>query len=312
MGRDRERQGRGEASARVANGRDRTARRGWIGDHAARRAGGTRLIPTGARKPALSGGSLPPTLGKARGAPCWLSLASRDIRAAEEFYSRVLGWCHVPLLGSPRRPRSLALQAGRPVGTLSETASDLGVYAGWMPYFAVEDVDVTVARLHERGATVAVGPLATGAGRVVVAAGPDDAVFGLREQAPDEHWTVGEGPVARLELLTRDIFAAALFYGGALNWADSSCDCCEVEYVDGQILVRDGLRTVAALRDGTPPGFEGRHRWHACFRVADADSAAAAAVGWGGRVITPPQGPPHRREAVLADREGIPFTVVAS
>ncbi|NEA00542.1 VOC family protein, partial [Streptomyces sp. SID10116] len=34
--------------------------------------------------------------------------------------------------------------------------------------------------------------------------------------------------------------------------------------------------------------------------------------GRGGRVITPPQGPPHRREAVLADREGIPFTVVAS
>ncbi|MEV7198091.1 VOC family protein [Streptomyces sp. NPDC093510] len=284
-----------------------------MGDRTLRRGGGTRLIPAGDRKPVASAGSPPPgTLGKARGAPCWLSLASRDLKAAQEFYGRVLGWCHVPLLGSPRRPRALALKAGVPVGTISETACDLGVHAAWTPYFAVENVDGAVTRLRERGATVAVGPLATDAGRIAVVAGPEGAVFGLRQRAPDEHWTVGDGPVACLELHTRDIFAAALFYGGALGWADGSADSCEVEYADGRILVRDGLRTVAALRDGTPPGFEGRHRWHACFRVADADAAAAAAVAWGGRVVSPPQGPPHRREAVLEDREGIPFTVVAS
>lgn len=291
----------------------RDTRHVWAGQNTLRRGGGTRLIPVGDRKPAASAGSLPPdALRKARGAPCWLSLASRDLRAAEEFYGRVLGWCHVPLLGSPRRPRSLAVRAGAPVGTISETTCDLGGHAAWTPYFAVDDVDVAVTRLRERGATVAVGPLLTGAGRIAVVAGPEGAVFGLRQEAPDQNWRVGDGPIARLELHTRDIFAAALFYGGALGWADGSGDSCEVEYAHGQILVRDGLRTVAALSDGTPPGFEGRHRWHACFRVADVDAAAAAAVVWGGRVVAPPQGPSHRREAVLEDREGIPFTVVAS
>ncbi|MFC8127471.1 VOC family protein [Streptomyces sp. NPDC057302] len=245
----------------------------------------------------------------AEGGPCWLSLAARDVMAAREFYARVLGWCHVPLLGPPRPARFLALKAGAPVGTLSQATCDLGVSAGWIPYFAVTDMDTTVGRLRERGATVAVGPLATSTGRIAVAAGHQNAVFGLREQAPDDRWRSGDGPVARLELYTRDIFAAALFYGGVLGWAGGASDNCEVEYTDGQIAVRDGLRTVATLKedapqDAAPPG------WHACFRVADVDVAAAAAVGWGGRVVSPPRGPLRRREAVLGDREGNPFTVI--
>ncbi|CAM5611063.1 VOC family protein OS=Streptomyces alboniger OX=132473 GN=CP975_03510 PE=4 SV=1 [Streptomyces alboniger] len=243
--------------------------------------------------------------------PCWLSLATGDVRAAERFYGRVLGWCHVPLLGSPGRARSLVLRAGAPVGTLGETTRDPDGHTGWLPYFAVGDVDDAVGRFRERGATVAVGPLSGAAGRVAVVAGPEDAVFGVRQQAPDGHWTVGEGPVARLELFTRDIFAAALFYGGVLGWGSGSDGCCGVEYADERIVVRDGPRTAAVLSTGTAPGTEGCHRWHACFRVADVDAAVAAAEAEGGRVVTPPAGPRHRREAVLADREGTPFTVVA-
>ncbi|MEU1145990.1 VOC family protein [Streptomyces sp. NPDC005863] len=274
-----------------------------------------RLVPPGERGPAApAAADAPPPggAGRALGAPCWLSLVTRDIRAAEEFYGRVLGWCHVPLLGSAGRARSLVLKGGEPVGTISETAGDLGGYASWMPYFLVHDVDTAVARLRERGATVAVGPLTTGAGRVAVVAGPEDAVFGVRQKAPDLRWSVGRAPTARLELHTRDIFAAALFYGGVLGWAGDPETSCDVEYVNDRIAVLDGPRRVAALRGGTAPGSGGRHRWHTSFRVADVDAAAAAALDRGGRVITPPYGPPSRREAVLCDREGIPFTVVAT
>ncbi|GGV42147.1 hypothetical protein GCM10010277_31340 [Streptomyces longisporoflavus] len=250
-----------------------------------------------------------------RGAPCWLSYAARDARAAEEFYGNVLGWCHVPLLGAAGRTRSLALRAGTPVGAISEASCDLGDHAGWMPHFAVDDLDGAVGRLRDRGATVAVGPLTTAAGRVAVAAGPHDEVFGLRQQAVDRRWSVGDGPVARIELYTGDIFAAALFYGGVLGWAGESADSCQVEYTGGRIVVRDGARAgsrpVATLGEGAVPGFEGQHRWHTAFRVADVDAAAGIAAAQGGRVITPPRGSGGRREAVLADREGVPFTVVA-
>ncbi|MEU6002695.1 VOC family protein [Streptomyces sp. NPDC047197] len=305
-----------EGPAPRTRGQAREAGRAGTGVRPFRRAGGLRLVPPAGRRPAppaplaplaLRANGLPPgSSGGPRGAPCWLSLASRDALAATEFYARVLGWCHVRMLDSPVRPRFLALRAGAPVGTLSQATCDLGVGTGWIPYFAVDDVDATVGRLRERGATVAVGPLAGPAGRLAVAAGPQEAVFGLRQQTPDQRWTVGEGPVARLELHTPDIFAAALFYGGVLGWAGGSGESCEVEYAHGRIEVRDGLRTVAAIKDATPPG------WHPCFRVADVGMAAVAAAGWGGRVISPPEGPPCRREAVLEDREGNPFTVIAS
>ncbi|WP_371525346.1 VOC family protein [Streptomyces sp. NBC_01283] len=305
MSSEREQQRR-EGPAPRARGRE--ARRAWAGIRPFRRAGGLRLVPpTGERGPALPGKRLPPgTAVRTRGAPCWLSLASGDASAAGEFYARVLGWCHVPLLGPRGKPRFLALRAGAPVGTLSQATCELGVSAGWIPYFGVDDVDATVGRLRVRGATVAVGPLTTETGRLAVAAGPREAVFGLRQQAPDHRWRAGEGPVARFELHTPDIFAAACSYGDVLGWAGTSGDTCQVEYTHGQIAVREGLRTVAALRDATTSG------WRPCFRVADADVAAAAASGWGGRVISPPEGPRCRREAVLADREGNPFTVVAS
>ncbi|WP_234336432.1 VOC family protein [Streptomyces sp. NRRL S-920] len=287
-----------------------------------RSARGLRPVPPGGRGPSASepggqraaapAGSPPPGATRvARGAPCWLSLAARDVRAAEEFYGRVLGWCHVPLLGPPGKARSLMLKAGAPVGAIGSTTCESGVHAGWMPYFAVDDVDAAVGRLRDRGATVAVGPLATPAGRAAVAAGPDGAVFGLRPHAPDPRWTVGQGPVGRLELHTRDIFAAALFYGGVLGWAGPG-DSCAVEYVHEQIVVRDGARRVAALTQGAAPGTEARYRWHTSFRVADVDAAAAAAVREGGRVIAPPRGSGARREAVLEDREGVPFTVLES
>lgn len=313
VSREREQQRR-EGAAPHARARGREAGRAGTGVRPVRRAGGLRLVPPPGEPRAASYGAGPQpgaagpkgTTGRKRGAPCWLSLASGDVLAAKEFYARVLGWCHVPLLGPQGRARYLALRAGAPVGSLNQATCDLGVSAGWIPYFGVDDVDATVGRLRERGATVAVGPLSTETGRLAVAAGPQEAVFGLRRRAPDDRWKAGAGPVARLELRTRDIFAAAFFYGDVLDWAGTSGDCCEVEYARGQIEVRDGLRTVAAFRDATPSG------WHPCFRVADVDLAAMAAVGWGGRVIAPPEGAPDRREAVLADREGNAFTVTAS
>lgn len=304
---EREQQRR-ERPAPRARGQGRDAGRVWTGVRPFRRGGGLRLVPPpGERRGAVPGTSSSPHASqKARGAPCWLSLASGDVLAAKKFYARVLGWCHVPLIGAPDRARFLALRCGAPVGTLSQATCDLGVSAGWIPYFGVDDVDAMVGRLRERGATVAVGPLTTETGRLAVAAGPQQAVFGLRRQAPDPRWQVGTGPVARLELRTRDIFAAAYFYGDVLGWAGTSGDCCDVEYTNGQIEVRDGLRTVAAFRDAATSG------WQPCFRVADVGVAAVAATGWGGRVISPPEGPRGRREAVLADREGNPFTVVAN
>ncbi|MFD9637762.1 VOC family protein, partial [Streptomyces violascens] len=102
---------------------------------------------------------------------------ARDLSAATDFYGAVMGWTFVPAgLGEEFR---IALADGVPVAGISALAQAFQVAVAWTPYFAVEDADVTAARIRERGATVAVGPVALQTGRGALAADRDGAVFGI-------------------------------------------------------------------------------------------------------------------------------------
>lgn len=111
------------------------------------------------------------------GAPCWVNLMARDLRAAQSFYSDVMRWTFRPsTLGSDF---SVALAHGEPV-------AGIGCCPGgdhpavWPPVLRLRDADETAARISERGATLAVGPLSLGEGRAGIAAARDGAVFGFR------------------------------------------------------------------------------------------------------------------------------------
>ncbi|MER6924223.1 VOC family protein, partial [Streptomyces spiralis] len=87
------------------------------------------------------------------GAPCWVSLTSRDLTATQDFYSAVLGWqWRGARLGDRFRT---ALVDGVPVAGIAGVASMWQMAVAWTPYFAVSDADVAVARVRERGATAA-------------------------------------------------------------------------------------------------------------------------------------------------------------
>ncbi|MFI6698846.1 VOC family protein [Streptomyces sp. NPDC050509] len=238
---------------------------------------------------------------------------ARDLRAAQEFYGAVLGWTfrHTDLGDA----FSVALSGGRAVGGIGALAPSLQAAVAWTPYFAVDDADTAAARIRERGATVAVGPLAMSTGRATLAADPDGAVFGFWEGRTVVGWSVGRGAgPARLELRTRDAFAAAIFYAQVLTWGSDERPSCEVHYENDQVLVRDGTHTVAALRGGaveSAPDPQIRPRWHVYFRVADVSCAAAAAAAAGGGVVAPPAVSDSGHEATLRDPDGGLFTVVA-
>lgn len=152
------------------------------------------------------------------GAPCWVNLLTRDPDSAQRFYGAVLGWTfHRTRLGEGL---SVAFRDGAPVAGIRALGEGLSLPVAWTAYFAVADADVTVARIRERGATVAVGPLSFGTGRAALAADPAGAVFGLWQGDVMRGWRVGRGTApAWLELRTRDAFAAAIFYAEVLDWA---------------------------------------------------------------------------------------------
>ncbi|MFE5720625.1 VOC family protein [Streptomyces erythrochromogenes] len=249
------------------------------------------------------------------GAPCWVSLMARDLPAAERFYGAVLGWTFRPTrLGEAFRVAELG---GVPVAGIGARAAVLSMAVAWTPYFAVADADAAVARIRERTGTVAVGPVPFGdTGRGVLAADPHGAVFGLWEGSIFADWrsTPGDAP-AWVELRTRDTFAAALFYGEVLGWANGQPGCCAVSYEQDRVVLRQGDRVVARLTGG--PVVEAsaepvrRPRWHVHFAVHRLDAAVAAAMELGGST---PAGSPTRghgacRAVTLCDPDGALFTV---
>lgn len=244
------------------------------------------------------------------GAPCWVSLATGELESAQRFYGEVLGWSFRP--GSIGEEFSVAYRDDVPVAGLGAIARTMGVPVQWTPFFSVPSADTAAARVRERSATVAVGPIRMGEGRTALAADLAGATFGFWEGAVLASWEAGRRDLpARLELRTRDAFAAAIFYAEVFDWA-SGTGRCEVDYQYEAVVVRVDGRTVATLRGGaveSAPDPHIRPRWHVSFSVDDVDDAAKTAVAAGGAIAISPRDNPFGRSAGLFDPEGGLFTV---
>ncbi|WP_228992793.1 VOC family protein [Streptomyces sp. DH8] len=250
----------------------------------------------------------------AHGTPCWVSLMTRDLRAAQEFYGTVLGWAFRS--GTLGEGFSVAHLDALPVAGIGRSAPGLPASASWTPYFAVADVDTAAARVRERGGTIAVGPIRLGPGRGAVAADREGAGFGFWEGRTPP-WSLGrDNAPASLELRTSHAFDSAIFYAEVFDWASQEPGGCDVGYACRQdaVVVRQGGRTVATLRGGGDASSADprlRPRWHVRFHVADLEAATAAARAAGGSAGPPVDAPDGRTEAVISDPEGGIFTVCA-
>ncbi|MEU8435649.1 VOC family protein [Streptomyces sp. NPDC029216] len=248
--------------------------------------------------------------GDVFGAPVCVSLATHDLDPVEEFYGNVLGWrFRRSRLGEEFR---VACADGVPVAGIAAVVPRLGVPMAWTPYFAVGDADVTAARIRERGATTAIGPLAFATGRAALAADRDGAVFGFWEgEVGPERWSDRDGPVW-VELKARDAFAAAVFYGEVLDWAADRPGALDVAYEQDHVVVRRHHHTVARIDAGAveaAPDPRTRPRWEVHFAVPDLDAVADRAVHYGGRVICAVSSSSMERRVTLSDRAGTPFTI---
>lgn len=246
------------------------------------------------------------------GAPCWITLLARDLSQAQAFYGAVLGWQF-------RRAKlgdqfSTAMLDDMPVAGLGSPEPALRAPSGWTPYFAVADADETAARILERCATVAVGPLTFPVGRGALAADRDGAVFGIWEGQLVSDWlSWRKNAPAWLRLRTRDAFDAAIFYGQVFDWACERPGCCEVEYEKEEVVLRQEGHIVARLSSGaveTAPDPMIRPRWHVHFPVADV-TATNEAVRRNGGMVLGQRDTPEGRAATVCDPDGALFTITS-
>ena len=116
------------------------------------------------------------SLVNAPGALCWNELAAADLDTAPDFYAGLFGWRTEAYEGGPMR--YLTIKNGdKANGGMRETQPQEPPH--WLVYFAVDDTDVSVAKVSELGGATIAGPFEMAMARMAVVSDPQGAVFAL-------------------------------------------------------------------------------------------------------------------------------------
>ncbi|MFF4408916.1 VOC family protein [Streptomyces sp. NPDC001404] len=250
------------------------------------------------------------------GVPSWVSLTTRSIDAAMEFYGPLLGWHFEPAQG--RWGNCARALAGETViAGISAVAPEWELPVTWTTYFGIESADTATARVQERGGTVAVGPLESEAGRLALAADPAGAAFGLwecRTTTCDKPSPLVGGTAVWVELRTRDAFDAAFFYDGVLDWDRRRSPMYAIRWEEDRVVLEFQGSTVATMYGGAVEATADprlRPRWTVFFSVPDTEAALKTAEKLGGQAIDEPSLTAFGRMVTLRDPEGGVFCVVS-
>jgi len=111
---------------------------------------------------------------------CWNELATRDLNAAKQFYSKVFNW-GVKSNAMPDGEYVEWQVNGRSIGGAQQMGSQYPaqVPPHWLVYFAVANTDQTLQKAQQLGGTVTVPAMDIPQGRMAVLSDPQGAAFAV-------------------------------------------------------------------------------------------------------------------------------------
>lgn len=112
------------------------------------------------------------------GSLVWTDARLTDPVAGRDFYAAVFGYRYQPVPGAPDDYATFLVD-GRVAGGIGGMLGAAGGAAHWLAYFAVDDVDATVADALTVGGIVIGAPQDTPFGRTALLADPFGATFGV-------------------------------------------------------------------------------------------------------------------------------------
>ncbi|WP_298177288.1 VOC family protein [Saccharomonospora sp.] len=243
------------------------------------------------------------------GTPCWVDLLVPDPRRAMDFYGALFGWAFADQ-GDETDNYLLCLVNGRIVAGLGGRKPRQEAPPVWTTYLATSDVDATAARVTDAGGRLLTGPTDMLWGsRMALASDPTGAVFGLWQAGRVIGAQLTDAPSALMwnECLTRDFSTAKEFYGRVFGYTVSRQEDQDLAYgtfvSDERVVGGLGELSTEVPAD-VPP------HWMTYFGVVDTDAVAARATELDGNVVVPPADSPYGRVAVLADNQGVGFSVI--
>jgi uncharacterized protein len=258
---------------------------------------------------------MPTVTQHAPGTFCWPELATKDAKAAKEFYAPLFGWNYDDQDMGSDGVYSMIQKDGKNVGAMYTMKQDAATPAGtpphWGSYVSVESADASAAKAKQLGGTLMMEPFdVMEHGRMAVIRDPQGAVFCVWQ--PKKHigaHVLGEpGSLVWTELMTTDAKAAEAFYTGLFPWKTKKMDSA----TGGPYTIfHVGENGTGGMLQITPEMGKMPTHWYPYFAVADCDAVVIQAKGQGAKVFVPPTDIPQTgRFSVLQDPQGAVFAVI--
>jgi predicted enzyme related to lactoylglutathione lyase len=236
------------------------------------------------------------------GVPCWMDMAVRDQKGAENFYRTVFGW---EFEDNPWHYDRAYLQ-GKAVAAIS--GGQPTDQSNWTTYLAAADVDATLEAIKTAGGRVVAEPHDAPTGKLAFAADPTGGTFGLWQGESFHGFQLIDEPGTPCwyELTSKDVSAAADFFRSVFGVEIQRLS----EGFDYAVVKVQGRQAFGIYGGSGERPSEGHAAWLTYFAVADTEKAVATVVGNGGTVISEAHDTPYGRMAILADPFGGHFAVL--
>jgi len=233
---------------------------------------------------------------------CWAELTTSDGKAAEKFYTSLLGLKANPIAFDPKQPPYVMLQKnGRNACALFENKQ---APPAWLSYVAVASADETAKKAKSLGAQVVADPMdVMDAGRMAVIQDKQGAKFAVWQAKSNKGAGIinEPGTMCWNELSTNDIESARKFYSALFNW--------KLKVSPGYTEAHVGDVATAGMHDMAKemPPF-----WMPYFAVSDCDEAYKKAKSLGSKDAFEPRDIPDvGRFSIIQDTQGATFAVIA-
>jgi uncharacterized protein len=245
-----------------------------------------------------------------RGRILWYELLTKDMKAAEDFYTAVVGWSVTPFDGAPE-PYHMFMREGQvPTGGVMKIPDGMTFPPHWAMYVGVDDLDAAVAQIERLGGS-ALSPVidVPDIGRMRTMMDPQQAAFSVYESAtpqpPDAPRQVGD--VSWHELMTTDAEAALAFYRELFGWQQSTA--MDMGPMGTYHIFKGGAYDLGGMMN-KPPDMPAPPHWGIYFRVPDVDAAIGRVKRGGGQVVNGPmEVPGGSRVANCVDPQGAYFSL---
>ena len=241
----------------------------------------------------------------------WYELLTSDVRAAEAFYTAVLGWTVTPFEGAAQPYDMWVRGGGVSIGGVMKIPEGMNFPPHWGMYVGVPKLEDAVSHVERLGGS-ALSPVieVPTVGRMRTMRDAQGAAFSIYEPAGPPRQPEAEaqlGDVSWHELYTSDADAALKFYTELFGWRPTeSMDMGPAGkyHMFGRAFPLGGMMKKPPEMASVPP------HWMLYFRVSDVHEGAERVKANGGRVLNGPMEVPGGDWIVnCTDPQGAAFSL---